>query len=268
MKVSEYTIKNLAKIVCGDVEYMPYVSGPNLVYFFNRYGSNDTYEQGFPSRWKYTEDEIRRLNGKDEIRKIIEEVIDPRNFHNTQLDIDRAVSEINEILKFDKFTLVKNGEFYKVTSTTNNVIEPETSNKINHEFINEQIFKCKRKIMEEDYDGAITNARSMVEAIFIEIIERGSSSEIKNDGDINNLWKKVKKTMKIEIDPQTMPEYVIQTLTGIETSIKGLSGISNNAGDRHAIKFRTKKHHAKLAVNLAMTLSDFLIDSWEFQNKK
>jgi hypothetical protein len=49
---------------------------------------------------------------------------------------------------------------------------PETIKEINHDFINQQIEKCQNKIQEEDYNGSITNARSLVEAIFIEIIER------------------------------------------------------------------------------------------------
>jgi len=74
--------------------------------------------------------------------------------------------------------------------------------------------------------------------------------------------------MKLEIDNTTLPDYVIQILSGIDTAIKGLAGLSNNAADRHANKFSTKKHHAKLAVNLAMTISDFLLDSWNYQQLK
>jgi abortive infection Abi-like protein len=74
--------------------------------------------------------------------------------------------------------------------------------------------------------------------------------------------------MKLEIDKDTLPDFVIQILSGIDTAIKGLAGLSNNAGDRHANKFNTRKHHAKLAVNLAMTISDFLIESWNYQVDK
>jgi Abortive infection C-terminus len=74
--------------------------------------------------------------------------------------------------------------------------------------------------------------------------------------------------MKLEIDKETLPEFVVQILSGIDTAIKGLAGLSNNAGDRHANKFNTRKHHAKLAVNLSMTIADFLIDSWNYQTIK
>jgi uncharacterized membrane protein YozB (DUF420 family) len=57
-----------------------------------------------------------------------------------------------------------------------------------------------------------------------------------------------------------IPDFVFQILSGLDTTINGLAGLSNNAGDRHANKFNTKRHHAKLAVNSTMTICDFLID--------
>ncbi len=268
MKISEFTLKHLAKAVCGDASYTPYIKGYDLVLYFNKYGFNETYGDGFPSRWKYTEDKLRELNGKDAIRQIIEETVDPRRFHELDINVEDAVEQINDILKFDKYELRKVGDFYKLSDLTGTLIKPETSKEINHDFINEQIDKCYKKIFESDFNGAITNARSLIEAIFIEIIERSEGREVRNDGDIDNLWKRVKKIMKLEIEKDTLPEYVVQILSGIDTAIKGLAGLSNNAGDRHATKFNTKKHHAKLAVNLSMTISDFLIDSWQYQNGK
>lgn len=265
MTISEFTLVNMAKVVCGDVEYTPYMSGPEIVHFFNKFGFNEIYASGFPSRWKYTEEKLRELNGTGRLRKIIEETVDPRRYFNFAITPDYAARQINEILKFDNFELKKAGNFYKVVNVSGQIIQPETIDKINHDFINQQIEKCTNKIQEEDYHGAITNARSLVEAIFIEIIERNEKKDIKNDGSIENLWSKVKKIMRLEIDKETLPEFVFQILSGIDTAIKGLAGLSNNAGDRHAIKFRTKKHHAKLAVNLSMTIADFLIDSWNFQ---
>lgn len=268
MIISEYTLKSLAKIVCGDVDYMPYQTGPELVHFFNKYGSDDIYEQGFPSRWKYTEDKLREFKESYRIKEIIEDVVDPRRFNNLSFTIEDAINSINETIKYDKLFLFKEGDFYKLSSLDNKLVEPETSKAINHDFINGQINKCREKITREDYSGAITNARSLVEAIFIEIIERYEVTEVRNDGDIEKLWKKVKKIMNLEINKDTLPDFVIQILSGLETSIKGLAGLSNNAADRHANKFKTQKHHAKLAVNLAMTLSDFLLDSWQFQHIK
>ena len=67
------------------------------------------------------------------------------------------------------------------------------------------------------------------------------------------------------IDPKTMPQTVLQILSGLDSIVGGLAGLSNNSGDRHANKFNTKKHHARLAVNSTMTLVDFLLESKEYQ---
>lgn len=259
---------HLAKVFCGDEGYTPYIKGQELVMYFNKYGFNDIYEQGFPSRWKYTEEKLRQLNGTEAIRQIIEDTVDPRRYHGLSLNYDDAARKLNDVLKYDAIQLKQFGSIYKVVDTHGSLVQPETSKEINHDFVNEQIKKCQSKIDEGDFNGAITNARTLIEAIFIEIIERHEGLESKNDGDIDNLWKKVRKIMKLEVDKQTLPEYVIQILSGLDTAIRGLAGLANNAGDRHATKFKTRKHHAKLGVNLAMTIADFLLDSWNYQTNK
>jgi hypothetical protein len=62
-----------------------------------------------------------------------------------------------------------------------------------------------------------------------------------------------------------LPDSVMQILGGIDTTVKGLAGLSNNAGDRHANKFKTRKHHAQLAVNLSLAISDFLFESLQYK---
>ena len=51
MIINEKTIEKLQKLITEETTYR---SGPQLVKFFNQLGFNDSYGQGFPSRWKYT----------------------------------------------------------------------------------------------------------------------------------------------------------------------------------------------------------------------
>jgi very-short-patch-repair endonuclease len=120
MKVSEHTIKRLGRIACGDSQFMPYKSGPELVKLFNQFGFNDIYESGFPSRWQYTENNLRKINGKPEFKELIENIVDPREFQNTQLNFEAAVLHINEIIKFDGFKIINEGLFPKIINTKKN----------------------------------------------------------------------------------------------------------------------------------------------------
>lgn len=268
MKVTERTIKFLGRTICGDNGLIPYKTGPELVDFFVNHGANDKYGEGFPSRWKYTEDKVREFNDSNELKKIIEEIVDPRNFIESEIDLKESVQKINEYLKYDGFEIKKVGEFYKVTDSEGLLIEPETVKGISHDFIKEQIEKCHNKIDSGDYSGAITNARSLIEAVMIEIIEEYEGEEIKNDGNLENLFKRVKNILNLTVNPDVLPKTVIQVLSGLNSISSGIAGLSNNSSDRHANKFRTRKHHARLAVNSTMTLVDFLLDSKEYQQNK
>ena len=270
MKISERTIKFLGKTLCGDNGILPYKTGPQLVNFFVEFGADDRYEEGFPSRWKYTEDKVRQFNGTKELKLIIESSVDPRDLMETGADpdnFDKIIKPINDYLRFDGYELKKVGDFYKVHDLKGIVVEPQTVKGLNHEFIQEQISKCHNKIDQGDFNGAITNARSLAEAVMIEIIEQHEGKEIKSDGKLENLYKQVKKILNLTIDPKVLPPTVIQILSGLDSITVGLAGLSNNLGDRHANKFKTMRHHARLAVNATMTLVDFLLDSQEYQKK-
>ena len=268
MKISERTIKFLGKALCGDTGLIPYKTGPQLVDFFVNYGANDRYEEGFPTRWRYTEEKIREYNGTKVLKEIIENSLDPRDFMESHLSLNDAIDALNPLLEFDGFELRKIGQFYRVTDSKGIIVEPETVKGIDHDFIQEQLRKCNDKIEQNDFNGAITNARSLAEAVMIEIIEEHEGNEIKNDGKIDNLYKQVKKILNLTIDPKTIPQTILQILSGLDSIVGGLAGLSNNSGDRHANKFNTKKHHARLAVNATMTLVDFLLESKQYQTKK
>ncbi|MEI6458289.1 MAG: abortive infection family protein [Pseudomonadota bacterium] len=44
--------------------------------------------------------------------------------------------------------------------------------------------------------------------------------------------------------------------------------MANKASDRHARRYNPAPHHARLAVNAAFTLCEFLLESLEYQQKK
>jgi hypothetical protein len=59
------------------------------------------------------------------------------------------------------------------------------------------------------------------------------------------------------------PEEIV--LTNIVT---GLATMRNKMGDAHAQSYRPSKHHAKLAVNAAKTLADFLFETHQHQQRR
>ncbi len=267
MTISYKIINPLAQLIAGDQGSSPYLSGPELVEFFNQCGFDDTYGSGFPTRWRYVAERLSIANNSEKIEKIIEEFVDPRHYQGDNETVNKIVLEINALIKFDGLVLKRKGLLFKLNTTDDPLVRATTISEIDHIFIQDQIAKCQDKITSKDYSGAITNARTLLESVLIYAIETIEKTDINNDGNLDNLWSKTKKALKIKYTKDEIPDFVFQTLSGLDTVVKGLAGISNNAGDRHANKFSARKHHAKLAVNSSMTISDYIIDLMELRNK-
>ena len=279
MRISEKTIEALREIINGDGELGIYRSGPALVSFFNGFGRNDEYGRGFPSRWQYTEECLRSFNGSDKLKDIIEAVVDPRDYispedissseTSQEAQLDRVVDYLNKFLVYDGYRLKKDEtrNRYEVLRLDGGIVASENLDTLSNEFINDQIRKAKDKLTQDDYDGVITNVRSLMEAFQEEIIRRSGAEVPKYDGDLLKLYKKTKQVLNL--DPSEQPSDILkQVLTGLNSIVSGLSGMSNKMGDRHSRTYRPSRHHAKLAINAAFTFCEFLLDSYEYLDRR
>ncbi len=279
MKISERTIKRLGEIITGDKLLSPYRSGPALCRFFNELGTNHAYGQGFPSRWAFAEGCIREFNDAPGLRKVIKSAFDPRDFMGATardpatnemkpLNIQDAVTYLNEFLAFDGYEIVLHGQVYDVIDKRRGEIMVDVRldpSHLSHAFIMEQIEKCSTKIAQSDYDGAITNARSLVEAVLTAIEKEIDSAAPDYDGNLPKLYKRVQGHLNLSPDNPKVSEALKQTLTGFTSIIQGLSGLSNRMGDRHVREYKPARHHAVLVVNAAMTLANFIFDTYAYQ---
>jgi len=106
MKLGPKSLEKLRELINEETEYR---SGPKLVQFFNRLGFNDSYGQGFPSRWMYTDQCLEAINGSPELDKCIRAVLDPANFIGKISKLDAHITAFNQFLAFDKWKVVRNG---------------------------------------------------------------------------------------------------------------------------------------------------------------
>jgi hypothetical protein len=218
------------------------------------YSDINVYLQGFGvncqkttsnvnSKWVYVKDMLA-----SESDNIIIQIADELNLkHNYMLVNDKVVSK-----------KIGNVEF--VSPFQNSLIDT-------HSFIKEQTEKCDIKIASEDYYGAITNARSLLEAVFVEIEKELDPSALKYDGDLNKLYRRVQKLLNLEPSRKDISDTLKQILSGLSNVVSGLAGLRNKMSDAHVASYRPAKHHAVLAVNVAKTLANFVVATKEYQNK-
>lgn len=104
MLLSQKTLECLRDMINERTEYR---SGPKLVQFFRQLGFNDSYGQGFPSRWVYTDERLAKLNGSPSLDECIKRAFAPINFVGRIQELDECLKEFNKYLAFDKWRVIR-----------------------------------------------------------------------------------------------------------------------------------------------------------------
>lgn len=101
--LSESGLKTIGDILIGDTPgYYSYKSGPQLVEFFNlNFGFNDRYYSGFPSRWRYTLENIKLLYNNDRFNEFLNFILSKRFvMRDNNLNEVAALERINQIVQY------------------------------------------------------------------------------------------------------------------------------------------------------------------------
>ena len=269
MKLGEQSIGVLASLITGDSRKSPYRSGPQLVSFFNQFAEKkDSYGQGFPTRWYYARDKLNLINGTDVLKTVIEAVVDPRGFLGTQLSLDDVASEINQYIEFDGWKLSKVGKLFKLNLISGETVSVgllDAQGNLSAEIIIKNLQKADRKLQEGDYSGAITNARSLIETVLLEVEKHFDKNPAEFNGDLGKLFGRVQKHLELDPGRKDINDTIRQLASGLMSVVLGLAGLRNKASDAHGSDFSPGVHHARLAVNSAKTICDFIVD--EFAEK-
>lgn len=122
---------------------------------------------------------------------------------------------------------------------------------------------------EEDPEGAITAARTMLEDVCKYVLE-----ELKVEHpavmDLPDLYKLVAKNLSLAPEQHTEKIFK-QILGGAQSVVQGLAAMRNKLGDAHG-KGRggpkPQPRHAELAINMAGTLSVFLLETLNTKTSK
>ncbi|WP_324260733.1 abortive infection family protein [Altererythrobacter sp. H2] len=278
MRLTAKSLESLTGIITGDSRKSPYRSGPQLVGFFNDFGESDLYGQGFPSRAQFARAKLDKFNGTDTMKDIVSTAFD--FIGEDGFNAENVAYQFNQILSRDGFRLVKKDDYgwmegdrevrinprFEVSSIGQSVMAPTSLVAISHEAITEQVRKASQKIESGDYSGAITNAYTLVEHLLKLLLAETATAFKETEGDIRALYKALQPSLNL--DPAKLEEPLKPIAGGFQSLIGGLYEMANKGSDRHARRFNPARHHAKLAVNAAFALCDFLVESRDYQKAR
>lgn len=128
----------------------------------------------------------------------------------------------------------------------------------------EQFEKARQKV-DSDPAGAITNAYTLVEDLLKAILRKAKAPHKDTEGDIKALYAVAAANLNLSPKGESLESYLKAILQGLTSQISGLYDLANKASDRHAHRYNPRRHHAQLAVNVAFTLCEFLLASFEYQ---
>ncbi|MGG0644738.1 abortive infection family protein [Sporosarcina gallistercoris] len=114
-----------------------------------------------------------------------------------------------------------------------------------------------------DPEGAITIARTLLEEIFKYILVNTKTS-YSQDADLPSLYKLVRNLLNLSPEQHT-EEIFKQILGGCNSVVVGLGSLRSKHGDAHGktpYSVRPERRHAKLAVNLAGAMGEFIMNTY------
>jgi hypothetical protein len=128
----------------------------------------------------------------------------------------------------------------------------------------ESLWRKVQSRRENDPEGAITAARTLLEATIKHILDELGETYSEKD-ELPDLYKKV--CTKLNLSPKEQEEQIFkQILQGVTSVVLGFSTLRNKYGDAHGSGknyIGPSKRHADLVINLSGSMCAFLMETLE-----
>lgn len=259
---------------------MPYLSGPQLCELSQKFGCFQEYYWGNSkktnlSRWLYLDNLLKYLIAEKRVSELLSYMMDKERFltilrplktvdeieNRYQYIIKSVLEKINSILYFGGHELYILSNQYIIRKIGTKVeLEAPNLKIINRDYIKNLSERANKNIEENDFDSAITKARTILEETFCYVIEE--KGEIPSDsGNINKLYKQVKDLYNMHADKE-MDLRINMLLSGLEKIVSGIAEMRNSVSDSHGLgikRINILSYHATLAVNSAVTMAEFIL---------
>lgn len=132
--------------------------------------------------------------------------------------------------------------------------------KISAEYIRRMADRACDDISRGEYDSALTKSKTLVEEVFCYVLEKQGQKKDKND-DIQSLFNNIRSIYRMHQRPE-YDKRINGLLKGLEKILTAISEMRNMASDSHGVgagRIKMEAHHARLIVNAAVTMTDFVL---------
>lgn len=229
--------------------------------------------------------DVATANNRDDItyKKLRKELIDKDEIKSLLPDFiftARTVEQFWQFIKrkFDNYSdrrVFIWGEFTSILdyleTAQNGLVNESLSStlvKFNQDYINLEWKKAMER-KSTDPEAAITTARTLIETTCKFILDE-LDVQYEDDLELPKLYKITAEKLNLAPDQHT-EQIFKQILSGCQSVINGLGALRNKLSDSHGKKTISAKpfpRHAELAVNLAGTMTTFLLETYQQKTTK
>ena len=175
--------------------------------------------------------------------------------------VSTIIEKINGVLYFggNELLIAGNSFIIRPIGSKVEIIAP-TIKTIDREYIKSISSRAMRDVERHDYDSAITKSRTLLEETFCYVIEKKNVVPT-DSGDIGKLFKQVKTLYNMHTDTNT-DKRINVLLSGLNSIVSAIAEMRNKDSDAHGVganRISIDEHHARLFVNSAMAMADFIL---------
>lgn len=175
--------------------------------------------------------------------------------------VEGAIAAVNSILFFGGHELRCFGNNYVITSVDDvPAMSIPSINTIDRSYIKDMANRAQEDIELGNFDSALTKARTLLEEVFCWAIER-KGEQPSSSGDVGKMFSQVKCLYNIHAD-KTMDRRICDLVNGLNKIVDSIGQMRNKQGDAHGVgasRVNIEDYHARLAVNAAANVADFVL---------
>lgn len=284
--------KEIIAILDGDTKYqeyefedgttvpvaMPYLSGPDLCGVSTLFGLPMSYSWGKGaanlSRWQYLDNLMEHCMDENRMSDLLAYLFGKEQFANRLSghgvdEIENAyahiiaeiIQKINGLLYFggNELTVMGNNFIVRAIGSKVEVQAPQIKS-IDREYIKSISNRAMQDVEQQNFDSAITKSRTLLEETFCYVIEKKGETP-SDSGDMMKLYRQVRELYNMHTDGNT-DRRINTLLSGLNSIVSAISEMRNKDSDAHGVganRIAIDEHHARLFVNSAMTMADFIL---------
>ncbi|MGS4112742.1 abortive infection family protein [Staphylococcus pseudintermedius] len=184
----------------------------------------------------------------------------------TLKEVEAYFNHINNILNFsDKKLIFLNKKYKIIDLIEDSQVTHDIDKHINFDYVRNFPFRLKDNLEDENYDTVITQSRTLLEEVYIHILEYSNKDYNSAKGNLQKLNSMVKTELKMK-NNRDYDKRINELLSGLNKINDAIGKMRNENSDSHGVgskRININRREAKLVMNSAIIICDYILEIFE-----